>query len=124
MAEPLKINDSDSVVERLQERIRSLSSNQQRNLLHYLEKITKPNRRRHERKAYTMAVDYVIKGRSYTDFIHNISGGGAFIRTREHFSTGDDIAMSFVLPTSRDAIKFKGRVVRAADSGIGVLFTD
>ena len=123
MAEFYDYEDAALVVERLQDRIRSLTLNQQRNLLHYLEKITKPNRRQHERRSYTMAVDYVIKGRSYTDFIHNISGGGAFIGTREHFAEGDDIAMSFMLPTSRDAIKFNGRVVRAAGSGIGVLFT-
>lgn len=79
-------------------------------------------RRKHARKPFFMAVDYVTKDRTYKDFIQNISTGGVFIETRMPLYAGQKLAMSFPLPNCKKHVKITGKIVRTNVQGIGVKF--
>ncbi|UCE57030.1 MAG: PilZ domain-containing protein [Desulfobacterales bacterium] len=51
-----------------------------------------------------------------------MSSGGVYVETREEFSVGQQITLSFKLPDSADHIIIGGEIVRASSQGIGVKF--
>jgi hypothetical protein len=52
--------------------------------------------------------------------VKNLSAEGIFIETNIPISIGEEIAFSFILPSSKQTIRATGIVVRSAFSGIGV----
>jgi len=87
-----------------------------------LEEMLSKGRRKHYRKPFFMVVDYTTQGHAYRDFIQNISPGGVFIETRMHFSVGQELSLTFALPSCQHHIKISGEVVRTSPQGIGVKF--
>jgi Tfp pilus assembly protein PilZ len=79
-------------------------------------------KRKHYRKVFFMVVDYTTRGHAYRDFIKDMSAGGVFIETPMRFSVGQELSLTFVLPTSQKHIKVSGEVVRTSPQGIGVKF--
>jgi Tfp pilus assembly protein PilZ len=79
-------------------------------------------KRKHDRKPFFMVVDYTTRGRAYRGFIQNISPGGVFIETPVPFSVGQELSMSFALPTRQKHVRISGEVVRTSPQGIGVKF--
>jgi PilZ domain len=77
-------------------------------------------RRRNARKACFVYVDYVVRGRSYTDAVNNISQGGACIRTQRSFHPGDEIELEFPLLGLNAHIE--GRVAWAGPRSVGIEF--
>jgi hypothetical protein len=69
-----------------------------------------------------MVVDYATRGRTYKDFIQNISIGGVFIETRTFLGSGQKVAMSFPLPNCKKHVKITGEIVRTSLHGVGVKF--
>ena len=55
-------------------------------------------KRRSNRKAAFVIVNYAAQRRFYQDFIRNISDSGVFIETSIPFSVGQEVSMSFPLP--------------------------
>ncbi len=82
----------------------------------------RPEKRFHPRKTPLIVVDFVVENRAYGGFIHNISDGGALIETRESFSAGQDITLTFTSPCNQRHIKLTGEIVRVDPEGIGVMF--
>jgi hypothetical protein len=78
--------------------------------------------RQDRRHPFFMVVDYASSGRTYKDFIRNISAGGLFMESRVILPVGQEIAMSFSLPVSRGQIKLPGEIVRRVPEGMGVKF--
>jgi len=98
------------------------SEYEQENFLAGVEGRLSEERRKHARKPFFMVVDYATKGRTYKDFIQNISSGGVFIETRMPLYAGQKLAMSFPLPNCKKHVKITGKIVRTNVQGIGVKF--
>jgi Tfp pilus assembly protein PilZ len=82
--------------------------------------VSRGERRRYPRRTCFMAVDYVIEGRVYRDFVRNISDGGVFIDTGGAFCVGQEVSLSLPYPVSLKRIT--GKVAWVGDQGIGVNF--
>jgi hypothetical protein len=54
--------------------------------------------------------------------IDDVSSSGVFIKTRRHLSTGQEIAMKFSFPNTKNTIMATGEIVRASGKGFGVAF--
>ncbi len=85
-------------------------------------RVREVERRQHSRTVPLVAVDFAVQGRAYRGFIHNISVGGAFIETRESFTVGSKITMTFLSSRDQKPIKITGEIVRSGSQGIGVRF--
>jgi len=81
-------------------------------------------KRRHKRKALFLAIDYTVGDRVMRDFIDDLSIGGVFIETRQRFSIGQAVTMTFSLPRSRRHYKVAGEVIRVERMGIAVRFRE
>ena len=106
--------------------ILEMTQDQRDILLEKLERMTLDNgnieRRGHSRKPCLMSVDYTIKNRKYRSFILDISAFGIFIETKNLFPTGQQIQMSFTVPTHQTPFKLAGEIVWCGTQGIGVKF--
>ncbi len=114
--------NKSSVRARLLEVIKSMSEDEQLAHLKELEERLFKGRRKHEREAFFMAVDYSTKDCFYKDYIQDISAGGVFIETRMPFRAGQEVSLTFPLPDYQKYIKIIGEVVRVTPHGIGVKF--
>jgi len=54
--------------------------------------------------------------------ITNLSSNGVFIRTHRPFFAGEEIAMTFTFPISKNIKMVTGEIVRISEEGIGVVF--
>ncbi len=79
-------------------------------------------RRTYPRKPCFLSVNYATDDRAYQEFIQDISTAGAFIETRHLLPIGQNIAMTFSLPSSQENIKLTGSVARTTPQGLGVAF--
>ena len=52
--------------------------------------------------------------------VKNLSAEGVFIETNKTIPSGEEIAFSFVLPATKQAVKATGVVVRSSFQGIGI----
>jgi hypothetical protein len=52
--------------------------------------------------------------------IDDVSSSGAFIKTSRHLSTGQEIAMKFSFPKSKNTVMATGEIVRVSSKGVGV----
>jgi Tfp pilus assembly protein PilZ len=104
---------------RLRDVIKAIPEEKQLNLLRYLGE----KERRFGRKRLTMAAECEsdrFLGRTY---IHDISLGGVFLRASNPFDVGQRMTLSFLFPNG-ERLQIDGTVVREADRGVGVAFTD
>jgi type II secretory pathway predicted ATPase ExeA len=81
-------------------------------------------KRLHKRKRLSLAIDYTVGDRVIRDFIDDLSIGGVFIETRQRFSVGQAVTMTFSLPRSRRHYKVTGEVIRVERLGIAVRFRE
>ena len=114
--------DEQDVTDRLIELIRNIPKNKQEQLLALLNKWDFSGKRKHTRKTCLIAVDYSTPDRFYREFIQNISAGGIYIETREPLSKGEDLSLTFSVPSSEAPIRLTGKIVRTDKSGIAVEF--
>jgi len=92
------------------------------------------NKRRHERHAVELPITVSDAANRVVAMIqfstHDLSTGGAFIRSHLLFEIGEVLSMQFSLPDGR-AVKLAGKVVRVARDtgddvvpGMGIQFVD
>jgi len=115
-------SNESSITARLVELIKNMSEDEQRTLLKDLEERLFEGRRKHVRKPFLMAVDYSTQDHVYKDFIQDISSGGVFIQTHTPFTVGQEVSLTFPLPSFQKHIKVIGKVVRSTSQGVGVKF--
>jgi uncharacterized protein (TIGR02266 family) len=119
----LEIQSNESrITARLIELIKNMSEDEQRTLLKELEERPFEGRRKHVRKPFLMAVDYSTQDHVYKDFIQDISSGGVFIQTHMPFTVGQEVSLTFPLPSFQKHVKVIGEVVRSTTQGVGVKF--
>ncbi len=111
-----------SVYEQLVGIIKNISEDKQLKLLELLKQWNEQGNRDYGRKSCLIAVDYSSQDRFFRDFIQNISAGGVFIETREIFSAGQEIGLTFSIPNSQIPFRISGRITRTSSEGVAVKF--
>ena len=113
--------DLKELVERVSLAIDHASVDEQQRLLKSLREWERGDRREHVRRACSIPVR-VGALRVYTEYIRNISAGGAFIRTSVPFSPGEQLTLLFSLPDQNSPVKITGHVAWNSSEGVGVEF--
>ncbi len=80
--------------------------------------------RRGLRKPCVIVVDFEAESCISREIIRDISVDGAFIKTDQPLSIGQEVALSFSLPNLEKSFELAGRVVRCNGEGIGVKFVN
>jgi hypothetical protein len=113
-----------AVTHRLFQLIASMSDDERRTLLKFLENglLKGKCRRGFYRKPLRLPVTYAFGEHTYHNFIKNISLGGVFIFTRGSFEAGHRIILSFEGKDKTRPVKLMGKVARSTPEGIGVEF--
>lgn len=122
MEDNRRLNKKRRVEDQLTDLIKTISDEKKKHLLDLLNEWQKEEKRGDARIPCLISVDYSTKDRVYRDFIQDLSNGGVFIESRDAFSIGQEVAMTFSLPNSQSHFKITGEVVRNEKEGIGVKF--
>lgn len=77
-------------------------------------------RRRANRSALTVRIDYATVDEIFSEFTRDINEGGLFIETEKPHLPGTEVSMQFHLPGSDEVVETVGRVVRVSRGGSGV----
>ena len=115
------------VLGRILELIHQMSEEERFILLAHIEKTMK-NRdisleeREYQRKAYTIAVDYVNLDRAITDYARDISPSGVFMVSKGAFQVGEEIFLRINFPDEQNPFKIPAKIVRTTSEGIGLKF--
>ncbi|MBY0399048.1 TIGR02266 family protein [Myxococcota bacterium] len=78
------------------------------------------DRRRANRSALTVRIDYSTVDEIFSEFTRDINEGGLFIETEKPHLPGTEVSMQFHLPGSHEVVETVGRVVRVSAGGAGV----
>jgi c-di-GMP-binding flagellar brake protein YcgR len=124
MASEDKSLQDPTVTHRLFQFITSMSDDERRTLLRFLEsgQLKGKCRRGYFRKPLELPVTYAVGERAFRNSTKDISLGGVFISTRTPFQAGQRIRMVFRNEDSNNSVKILGRVARVTPKGIGVEF--
>jgi len=104
------------------ETIDSMSDEEMWQLLKDLEAGEHKEQRKYSRKDFFNIIDYIVEGRYYRDFIHNISESGLFFKPSHTFSVGQTIQITFMSPDNQRPFRINGEIVRSNTHGVGVKF--
>ncbi len=80
--------------------------------------MTAKDKRERVRISISRGTSFAVKGRAYRSSIENTSDSGAFIKTLERLSDGQDISMTIESPSEQRT----GKIARVAPHGIGMEF--
>lgn len=69
------------------------------------------DRRRYQRLPIELKVEYKRLNMFFADFTKNISKGGTFIKTSKALDVGTEFIFSLTIPTLKEPIKLRGRVM-------------
>ena len=92
------------------------------------EQVGSEERRRHDRLAIKVPVDYSSVDAFFSEFTSNINEGGMFIEMETPPELGTDVQLQFRLPGENQALQVEGRVAWVSDGkadtpcGAGVEF--
>ena len=85
-------------------------------------------RRRHERVALKIPVDYTSVDAFFTEFSSNVNEGGMFVEMEDAPDLGTQVQLEFDLPGHNEPIQVEGRVAWTSDGkdgsppGVGIEF--
>ena len=79
-------------------------------------------RRSQARESCTVLTDYTVKRQRYKGFIINMSHGGALLATSRRFLVGEEVALAFPHPVTKEHCRVTGEIVWEGSQGIGVRF--
>jgi len=103
--------------------INEMKSEEREQVLNYIAKKGITERREHPRYKCEISVSLdPEREEEGEDSIKNYSAGGLLINTNKKFSVGDEINMSFILPSEDNPLISKGTIARVEDDYIGVKF--
>ena len=118
----------ENVTATLNKLIIDRSAEQQASLLKKLETIRTKGERKQPRKTCEITVSYakyLPDQRRFdvsSNYIQDISTGGAFINTNDLLSVGQELLLSFTTDESQKPQKIAAEVIRCTSKGIGVRF--
>ncbi len=85
-------------------------------------------RRRHERIALKIPVDYTSVDAFFTEFSSNVNEGGMFVEMENAPDLGTQVQLQFDLPGHNESIQVEGRIAWTSDGkdgsppGVGIEF--
>ena len=107
-------------------KILEMTKEQQLRLHQQLEEIAavgvRTSERDDTRKSFKKAIQFTMKGQTFTGVSQDISAGGMFIATENTFSVGQMITIQIPLANRSKHIKVPAQIVRTKPGGIGVEF--
>ncbi len=80
-------------------------------------------RRKHFRYPVDIRVEVIVEGYDHKALIKNISQGGVLIETKELFTIGQAISMTYSSPNFGEENRV-GTIIRVSEQGIGVKFRE
>lgn len=117
------MNDMGDLDHRIMELVGHLPDFKKYQLLRRLEDMQQAKNREDFRQQCLIPVDISIQDRVYRDFIYNLSDSGAFIETKESFSMGEPLVLTFSAPGGNKHYKVGGVVIRNDIKGMAVKFS-
>jgi uncharacterized protein (TIGR02266 family) len=93
-------------------------------LIELLEDWRHAERRKTQRKAFSLSVQYATEHEILTDFPRDISSGGMFIETSASLPVGQTLTLTFTPPKGKKRLKITAEVVWTGPGGVGVRFTE
>ena len=104
--------------------LEKLSLKEQRILARLLYDWKKRDQRRHPRIFCSIITEYRALDHVYKDTIKNISLGGAYIDSKQHFPVNLEINQSFFFPNFEIPIQLKSQIIWTGLDGFGVQFEE
>ncbi len=80
-------------------------------------------RRKHFRYPVNIRIEFIVEGYDYKGMVKNISQGGVLIETKELFTIGQAISMTYSSPNFGEENRV-GTIIRVSEQGIGVKFRE
>lgn len=80
--------------------------------------------RAHPRKRCLLLVDCMAEDQVQTDFVRDISPGGAFIVSNRKYAIGDQVNLLITMEKNEPPVKLAAEVTRWDADGIGMKFID
>lgn len=80
--------------------------------------------RDYNRKSCMLTISFTVEDQSFESFMLDISPAGAFIETNEAFFAGQQIDLSFALPSPAGQLNITGEILWKGMLGMGVKFND
>ncbi len=80
-------------------------------------------RRKHFRYPVNIRIEFIVEGYDYKGCVENISQGGVLIETKELFTIGQAISMTYSSPNFGEENRV-GTIIRVSEQGIGVKFRE
>ena len=80
--------------------------------------------RDYNRKSCMLNIAFTVEGQNFESFMLDISPAGAFVETKETFFAGQQIKLSFTLPSAPQPLNISGEILWKGMLGIGVKFND
>ncbi len=113
---------NDDITEHLITKIRNMSYDQKQALLKILEDEKSSNQRKHERTPSNVTAMFTSSVCFGEEYIRDISLGGVFIETTEHFEIGQSLKLAIPVMNEERYINVTGKIVRVSPAGIGIEF--
>ena len=104
--------------------IEKLSIEEHRILAKVLNEWEKKDQRRHPRISCSIITEYHALNHVHKDTIKNISLGGAYIDSKQHFPVNLEINQSFFFPNFEIPIQLKSQIIWTGPDGFGVQFEE
>ncbi|KPA18308.1 Type IV pilus assembly PilZ domain protein [Candidatus Magnetomorum sp. HK-1] len=113
----------DDLVEKIIEKVRKLNVDQQRFVLRQLLKFEYMDRRQHKRfRCENLIVGFDVEGTQSKEHVHDISEGGAFIKTEMPVVVGQKAILTFSDADGRTQYRVNSTIVRAVNDGVALVF--
>lgn len=108
------------IVDKITERVRNLTKEQQKDVLRYIQSIYDP--REYNRSTQRVEIDAVVGDRVIQSDTRDISAGGAFVNTNAILEPGSTARVVFSIPGQDKPFKLYSKVVRTEEEGVAFQF--
>ena len=110
------------VTKRLISMILDMPVEEQEDLLQEITERQNKSKRRYQRQSCTKHVAFSSQNRIFGGKIKDFSEYGVFIESKQPFTIGQTLVMTFEVPNSKEQVRISGKIVRTLPNGIGVKF--
>lgn len=102
--------------------INDMTEPEKQNILQIIENSLKSEKRRRHRSQQFIKAEVYGSNRVENGIIENLSPGGAFLTTRQFYSPGTEIALSFSVLNFEFPVKLNAEVMWISPKGMGLKF--
>jgi len=114
---------TEDLVEKIIAKVKNLSIDQQRFVLRQLQKFEYMDRRQYKRyKCENLVIKFDVEGNQAKVHVHDISEGGAFVKTDMPVIVGQKANLTFEDMDKRTQSRVNSTIVRAVSDGVAVTF--